>query len=219
MGLCATHYAVFKRHIGTGITCAVDNCSNARYSNGYCNKHYLQVSIKGKTETTKMDKRPSIIEGDIAKIPLGINAKDGYTLVDEGSSWVDRYQWYLHHTGYAYAYVEGKETSLHRLLVKTKKGMQVDHINQDKLDNRLSNLRVCSQTENRRNRPMTRRNTTGYKGVVESYGKYAAKLGYMGKKLHLGYYVTAEEAARAYNKKAQELHGEFASINKIKEKI
>lgn len=42
---------------------------------------------------------------------------------------------------------------------------------------------------------------------------YAAKLGYMGKKLHLGYYNTPIEAARAYDRKAKELHGKFAKLN------
>lgn len=55
---------------------------------------------------------------------------------------------------------------MHRFLLKTPKGLETDHINRDKLDNRRSNLRIVSRTQNSINRDMPPNNTSGYKGVT-----------------------------------------------------
>lgn len=101
--------------------------------------------------------------------------------------------------------------------------VQVDHINGDTLDNRRSNLRICDQTQNIRNRGLFKNNTTGYKGVVKNSksNTYKAQLQYCknGKHmlLYLGSFYSKEEAAEAYNKEAEKRHLEFARLNKIKE--
>ena len=87
----------------------------------------------------------------------------------------------------------------------------IDHINGDRTDNRICNLREASNAENVRNKIKTSRNSTGYKGV--SYHvknkKYVASIGFNMKSIYIGSFNTAEEAHAAYCKKATELHGEF----------
>jgi hypothetical protein len=117
-----------------------------------------------------------------------------------------------------------KQTTLrlHQLIMNTPKGMQTDHINGDTLDNRKENLRICTHTENICNRGAHKNNRSGYKGVTRRktrHGRWAiknpywARIYYEKKEYSIGYYPTAEEAARAYDAKAKELHGEFAYLN------
>jgi len=92
---------------------------------------------------------------------------------------------------------------------------EVDHIDQDKTNNALSNLRLCSRSENNSNKSKQKNNTTGFKGVVKRKdGWYRARISKDGQRYCLGLFKTAEEASIAYNKKAIELHGSFASLNK-----
>ena len=104
---------------------------------------------------------------------------------------------------------------IHRLIMDAPKGMDVDHINGNPLDNRKSNLRICSRAENLRNRGANKNNTSGYKGVSwhKRNKKWACQIKHNYKKIHVGNYATPEEAARAYDKKAKELHGEYAYLN------
>ena len=168
----------------------------------------------GRILMNKPEERRAIIEGDVARIPLGEGGRQGYAIVDKEYAHLDKYCWQKHYEGYAQARIDGKIQRMHRVIASPKTTEQVDHKNHDTLDNRKSNLRVCSATENRRNRKKAKSNTTGYKGVVLASSKrYTAKLGYLGKKLHLGTYDTAIDAAKAYDRKAKQLHGEFALLN------
>jgi len=115
-----------------------------------------------------------------------------------------------------------RQTSLHlhRLIMNTPKGMQTDHINGDPLDNRKENLRICTVAENAWNRGASKNNKSGFKGVKRCGGswyegtiKWMASINFEGKRMHLGVYDIPEEAARAYDAKAIELHGEFAQTN------
>ena len=113
---------------------------------------------------------------------------------------------------------------LHALIMNTPKGMFTDHINGDPLDNRRSNLRICTVSENNRNAPNHRDGTSGYKGVCyikdcpSRIKRWRAVVNYNKKAFYLGIFATAEEAARAYDAKALELHGEYAYLNFPNEK-
>tara|TARA_R110002096_G_scaffold378564_1_gene572647 strand:- start:525 stop:1028 length:504 start_codon:yes stop_codon:yes gene_type:complete len=97
---------------------------------------------------------------------------------------------------------------------------EIDHIDGDTHNNKLSNLRVCSRSENAKNKKRYYNNTTGYKGVTrESYRgevrSYRASIQNEGVRIHLGMFDTAVDAAQAYNTAAKRLHGEFARLNTI----
>lgn len=111
---------------------------------------------------------------------------------------------------------------LHRFITDCEEGMIVDHINHDVLDNRCSNLRICTNKENVRNSMLRSDSTTMYKGVHldKRRDKYISSISFNGKNIFLGYFEDKIEAARAYDKKAKELFGKFAYLNfKNDEKI
>ena len=89
----------------------------------------------------------------------------------------------------------------------------VDHINHNGLDNRRPNLRLATRSQNAANLGPYANNTSGYKGVDFNRGKWRARIREGGVRYFLGYFETAEDAARAYDTKAHELFGEFASLN------
>lgn len=94
-------------------------------------------------------------------------------------------------------------------------GFWVDHINGDTLDNRRSNLRLCTVSGNNHNRMKSKNNTSGYKGVswLKQNQKWRAYIKVNSKDKHLGCYLDKEDAARAYDKAAKEYFGEFARLN------
>lgn len=96
-------------------------------------------------------------------------------------------------------------------------GMTVDHRNHNTLDNRRSNLRVCTNSQNCANKKKASGKSSGYKGVTwfkrDNCWKAQIKVNY--RNIHLGYFDKEADAAAAYNKSAIRIFGEFALINKI----
>lgn len=88
----------------------------------------------------------------------------------------------------------------------------VDHVNGDEGDNRIGNLRLATHSQNCINRRIPR-NTSGYRGVSwdASKRKWKAAITYDGKQRVIGLFDSAQAAAGAYNAKAREVHGEFAT--------
>lgn len=88
----------------------------------------------------------------------------------------------------------------------------IDHINGDRLDNSISNLRVATLSQNGKNKSFFKNNTSGYKGVsfCKSRNSFEAKIKSDGKSIFLGRYISAEKAHEAYQKASNRLHGEYA---------
>ena len=109
---------------------------------------------------------------------------------------------------------------MHRVILGLEQGDKrvADHINGNGLDNRRANLRICTQAENIRNRRLDRRKSitsSRYKGVRlhKATGKWLAAIRFEDRVYSLGYFSEEVEAARAYDAKARELHGDFAFVN------
>lgn len=88
--------------------------------------------------------------------------------------------------------------------------VEIDHRNGNKSDNRLSNLRLATRTQNGRNRRINSNSTTGFKGVRRHRDKFQAAIKCEGNTIYLGTFASLEEANVAYQDAAERLFGEFA---------
>ncbi len=114
----------------------------------------------------------------------------------------------------------------HRLIFFLETGQEpdeIDHIDGNKQNNHISNLRASTSKQNRANTQGRRGSKSKYKGVIWSSKNlirpWGARITSGSKKYFLGYFEDEKNAAIAYNEKAKELHGEFAFLNKIEEDL
>ncbi len=196
--------------------CSHEPCENLANSGKYCNTHYMRA-WRGQPmdRVTSRTPRPAIIEGDVAKIPLGINAKDGYALVDKEFAHLDKHKWSW---SLRNSVVKDKGDKLHHLIMgKPPEGMVIDHINRDPKDNRKANLRIVTLHQNAQNISKQKNNTSGFRGVWyrKDLKKWQADIKVNYKKLYLGIYKSKEEAALAYNEAAIKYFGEYAVLNEV----
>ena len=118
--------------------------------------------------------------------------------------------WSFHASGYVSRMNGRKNVSLHRVILSRKIGRGIEtgkecgHKNQDRYDNRRENLHEITHVENLHNTRKPRTNTSGYKGVSfhKYVNKWRASISCNARQIHIGYFVTAEEAARAYDRVA-----------------
>ena len=105
---------------------------------------------------------------------------------------------------------------MHRVVNQTPDGFDTDHINGDKLDNRKENLRTATPSQNKYNIG-AKGGSSKYKGVSYSKqrGKWVENIRKENKVTYLGCFENEDDAALAYNQKANEFHGEFALLNEI----
>lgn len=122
----------------------------------------------------------------------GYYRPDGYLQVK-----VDDFAFLGHRAAWAYVYGAWPEN-------------RIDHINLNRSDTRIVNLREATDTENLYNRPVQISSKTGLKGVVPYKGKWRAKITHDGKCYHLGKFNTPDAAHEAYCIAAVRLHGQFA---------
>ena len=114
-------------------------------------------------------------------------------------------------TGYRLVRVNGKLLRAHRIVWAIVKGDvpdEIDHINGDRADNRIENLRRASRSENNQNRGTASNNTSGFIGVSfeKTRGKWSAKIQAFGRAFHLGRFNSAEDAAAAYEAAKSNIH-------------
>ena len=159
------------------------------------------------------------------KIPLTQNQ---FALVDDADfDWLSKYKWYARWaecTKSFYAVRNGKRTENKRQFIYMAREIlglkfgdkrQADHKNHDTLDNRRSNLRVCSKAENLKNQGKRKDNSSGFRGVHwhKRDRKWQTQIRCNGRKIYLGNFTSLIEAAKCYDKAAKLHHGEFAVLN------
>jgi len=127
------------------------------------------------------------------------------------------FSWHASNSGartYAYSNMNGKTVSLHRFLMNAPKGLVVDHIDHDGLNDRRSNLRVCTQRQNLYNsRPKGK--SSRFKGVCwdKARKRWVVYIRHGGRTRFVGHFTDEIEAAKAYDRAAAELFGEYAYLN------
>lgn len=105
---------------------------------------------------------------------------------------------------------------MHRLIIKCPPDMDIDHINNNGLDNRKENLRICTRSQNLANKGKGANNKSGYKGVHwdKRAKKWYAGICFNRKRIFIGYFHNVLNAADAYDEVAIKYHGKFAKTNK-----
>lgn len=140
---------------------------------------------------------------------------------DTDHQWLSQWKWHYHCMGYAARHIRcnGKRTTIamHQMILNPPLGLEPDHINGNGLDNRRSNLRLCTRRQNNMNAKKQAGCSSIYKGV--SWHKHSrqwrAQIRINSQQHHLGLFNDEREAAIVYDKAALEHFGEFAWLNII----
>lgn len=149
----------------------------------------------------------------IVRVPLS----RGYAAIINGADAADvlAHSWYAHLSPsgpYARANLGHRHVYMHRFILGAVAGQHVDHINHNRLDNRRSNLRLCTATQNAHHQRKYR-GASPYKGVHIARGRWQATITVDGINHYLGTYDDQVEAALAYDNAARRLQGRFAVLN------
>jgi hypothetical protein len=137
---------------------------------------------------------------------------------EQFDAWVGKYTWRFDKDGYCFRNSrkngKAKMYYLHRELMdrlgRLVPNCQVDHINNDRTDNRLANLRICSRGQNNKNRTSSKK----YKGVYpQKDGSFKVYVNCDNEPVYIGRFYNEKMAAHYYNRAAKQLHGEFAKLN------
>lgn len=145
-----------------------------------------------------------------------------YALVDDDDFLkISQFKWcYVSYgkTGYARRMDKnGKTIRMHHMILPFNSGFMVDHINMNGLDNRKSNLRLVTKSQNMMNGGVRKNSTSGYKGVCwnKRFNYWVVNIWKDYKQIHIGSFHNKKEAAKAYNEAAKKYHGEYARLNII----
>jgi hypothetical protein len=155
-----------------------------------------------------------ITNGDTTEIIICNNKQEeiARTLIDtKNIPLVENYRWNLDGLGYATSKSNGRRIKLSRVIMGEPKGMIVDHINHNTLDNREANLRICTRSQNMMNRKTNKVSSSGYKGVYwhDSGNSWAAQISINNKRIYLGLFKNIEDAIAARKKAEEKYYGEF----------
>ncbi len=155
------------------------------------------------------------------QIPLkGKYGEGKFALVDDSDyEYLNQFNWHIHKKPKT-SYVRRNKKlengrmsgiEMHREIMKPSKGLLVDHINHNGLDNRKSNLRTCTHSQSLANRSFGGKSK--YKGVYYTKTGWSTQITHNKKNNYLGIFKNEVEAAKCYDEAAKRLHGKFANLN------
>jgi hypothetical protein len=147
-----------------------------------------------------------------------ITVNDLECVVDD-DKWheLSQIKWNKEKSGYINSYINKTMILMHRYLLNPSKNEIVDHINNIRHDNRISNLRIVSPSINAHNKVKKQNCSSKYTGVSfnKKSKKWISYINFNSKQIRIGEFNIELDAAKAYNKKAIELYKENANLNKI----
>lgn len=196
-------------------TCSVEGCENKHHGLGYCSRHYQQYKKYGcinRIGRSEKDMNEIIEYDDCAEIVLYNKNCEEVTraIIDlDDIEKCKQYKWsFKSDSGYVTNSYLGY---LHRYIMSCPEDMVVDHINGDKLDNRKSNLRICTMAQNGFNNKTYITNNSGYPGVGwhKKSNKWRARIQVHGRQIYLGIFDSLEDAIYARQQAEIEYFGEY----------
>ena len=156
----------------------------------------------------------AIIKSEGVRIPVG----NTFAIIDaDDLPKLDGYVWARQNAPglcYAVGGPKGARIKMHHLILGApQEGLVIDHIDGDGLNNQRHNLRFCTHAQNMKNRKGTTGSTSKFKGVFLRRGRWAAQIKSDGVRYALGTFHSQVKAARAYDRAAKQIHGDFARTN------
>jgi len=202
--------------------CMVPGCDRVLCAHNYCQRHYDQFKYWGRIlGRTSHDPNEIRVDGGVAFIALYTNDQKiiAETVVDaDDVGRVSTKKWCLISSGYVVSGENQEYIRLSRFIMnETRKGVEIDHRDRDKLNNRKYNLRPATRSQNRANSGKQKDSANPFKGVFfrKNPGKWEASICRDYKRHYLGYFDNPKGAAIAYDEAAVRLNGEFACTNKM----
>ena len=224
-GYCVKHYTQIRAYgrvketIKHNPICIVLGCDAQHKGHGYCNRHLKQIQQYGHIKRTMYDPNIFDLEDDICKIRLfnKNGEKTGTAIIDiEDYVLVKNRKWHLK-KGYTSSYVcSGNSSatylSLSRFIANAEKGKEVDHKDQDFLNNRRNNLRVCTKSQNQCNSKKRTDNKSGAKNVYfcKTSKRWKVTIQKNNVRYLFGPFKSFHEAESAATSARKEHHGKFA---------
>jgi len=196
--------------------CIVRGCLDKQYARGYCNRHYLHIIRFGSIKTTVFDKNKIYCRNEVCYIELRNKKCDKVAVakVDKKNiQLVLGYKWGINFRGYVNTAFKGKMLFIHHIIFGKKNGLIIDHINGDKTDNRMCNLRYVNFSQNVYNRITSNSNKTI--GVAKrENGKWRAYINLRKKRINLGTFSEEKDAIMSRKVAEEKYYGkDFRKYN------
>lgn len=161
-----------------------------------------------------LQRTPTVVRSDVAEISLGNGRVAVVDLAD--LPLVEARKWRAQPGKGTTLYAASAGTLMHRVILGLPKGMFVDHIDGDGLNNRRSNLRLCNNAQNTQNQRKRSGLSSRFKGVHRTKeGHWGAAIEKNGRSVYLGVYAQEELAAKQYDRAARLMFGQFAKTNEM----